>query len=79
MNYLLIGILILLVTFAIFLLLKILKKTNDAIITEEDILNVILIMTVDTEVPKGLFIQMTDWYSTQRITTILSNKYIREN
>ena len=32
MNYLLIGILILLVTFAIFLLLKILKKTNDEII-----------------------------------------------
>ncbi len=38
MNYLLIGILILLVTFAIFLLLKILKKTNDEIITDEDIL-----------------------------------------
>ena len=32
MNYLLIGILILLVTFAIFLLLKILKKTNDDVI-----------------------------------------------
>ena len=47
--------------------------------TEEDILNVILIMTVDTEVPKGLFIQMTAWYSTQKIITILSNKYIREN
>lgn len=38
MNYLLTGVLILLVIFAIVLILKLLKKSNDEIIKDEDIL-----------------------------------------